>query len=105
MEEACISIFLNGWPGIWHSIFLVLWGSVATLRIFHMIWTTLTDSVIVRFMNDVACFWYSFYCIFESVNLQPSKLDSSEHSMQFGQIVPILLLSSTVFVFKEAYDG
>ena len=28
-----------------------------------------------------------------------------ESLMGFGQIVPLLLLGSTVFIFKEAYDG
>ena len=32
-------------------------------------------------------------------------MDGNENAMSFGQIVPILLLSSIVLVFREAYDG
>ena len=32
-------------------------------------------------------------------------MDGTENAMTFGQIVPILLLSSTLLVAREAYDG
>ncbi|KAL8824217.1 MAG: hypothetical protein Q9191_005210 [Dirinaria sp. TL-2023a] len=31
-------------------------------------------------------------------------MDGDENAMSFGQIVPILLLSSTIFVSREAYE-
>lgn len=32
-------------------------------------------------------------------------MEGNENDMTFGQLVPLLLLSSTLVTFKEAYDG
>ena len=37
--------------------------------------------------------------------ISKSDMDGDEYVMSFGQIVSILLLSSTVFVGREAYEG
>lgn len=43
--------------------------------------------------------------LLETVTYRLSSMGGSENVMSFGQIVPIFLLSSTVFVFREAYEG
>lgn len=54
---------------------------------------------------DMFWFAYSLEGLAGDRNIPASDLDGSESVMSFGQIVPILLLTSTVFVFGEAYVG
>ena len=52
---------------------------------------------------------YFFYVGLDSLlydrTIPKSDMDGDENVMSFGQIIPILLLSSTVFVGREAYEG
>ena len=43
--------------------------------------------------------------IIEDLAIPSSDMNGDENAMTFGQIVPILLLSSVLLVFREAYDG
>jgi len=53
----------------------------------------------------VAAFIYGLVGLFQDRNIPREKMDSDENLMTFGQIVPILLLSSTILVAREAYEG
>ena len=60
----------------------------------------------VQFCVDI--YWFArglFSLIIDRQIPEGSQMNGDENSMGFGQIVPILLLSSIVFVVKEAYDG
>ncbi len=52
-------------------------------------------------------FWfaYSLWSIIEDRDIPSSDMNGDENAMTFGQIMPILLLSSILLVFREAYDG
>ena len=73
-------------------------------------WTYLA---LIALINSKTCsivvgnFWFG-YClwgIIEDRQIPSSMMDGNENAMTFGQIMPILLLSSSVLVFREAYDG
>ena len=53
----------------------------------------------------ISWFVISLWIIKGDRNVPPSEMNGSENSMSFGQIVPILLLSSIVLVFVEAYES
>ena len=54
---------------------------------------------------DSALFGYSVRCLVNDRAIPASEMDGNENAMSFGQIVPILLLSSILLVGREAYDG
>ena len=54
---------------------------------------------------DFAMFGYSVRCLMNDRAIPASNMDGNENAMSFGQIVPILLLSSILLVGREAYDG
>ena len=61
-----------------------------------------------RWFNMIFCLaWFGFglVSVFGDRNIPRWDVDGSENTMTFGQIVPILLLSSTLLVAREAYDG
>lgn len=49
--------------------------------------------------------WNLLWCLWLDRNIPPSEMDGNENDMTFGQLVPILLLSSTLITYKEAYHG
>ena len=69
--------------------------------------------VLIALISSKACililntFW--FICglqnILEDRDITSSEMNGDENAMRFGQIMPILLLSSILLVFREAYDG
>ena len=77
---------------------------VAT-RILHRGLAVIDSSKLIGLGADVVWFAYGFYSLYDDRSLPTSEMEGTENEMSFGQIMPILLLSSTVFVFREAYDG
>ena len=65
----------------------------------------LTGSMTCGLAIDTFWFAYSLWSIMEDRAIPPSDMNGNENAMSFGQIVPILLLSSTALVFMEAYVG
>ena len=65
----------------------------------------LTCSMTCGLALDTFWFAYSLWGILDDRAIPPSEMNGNENAMSFGQIVPILLLSSTALVFREAYDG
>ena len=65
----------------------------------------LINSRICNFINDT--FWFAFgvWSIMTDRDIPSSMIDGDENAMTFGQIVPVLLLTSLVLVSREAYDG
>ena len=83
-------------------ILYVLYLGIAWLII------TISNSTGMNYAVDLFWFAYSLYFLIEDREI-PSRnggaIDGDEDVMGFGQIVPLLLLSSTVLVFVEAYFG
>lgn len=75
------------------------------MQLVHITRVTLLTSKVVNFAVDV--FWFAFIIsgLISDLNIPRSLMDGDENAMTFGQIVPILLLSSTIFVFREAIEG
>lgn len=65
----------------------------------------LIDSQTCSIVLDNFWFGYGLWGIIEDRQIPSSEMDGNENAMTFGQIMPILLLSSSVLVFREAYDG
>ena len=66
---------------------------------------SLNDS---RWFNLIFClawFGYGLESVFGDRKIPKWDMDGSENAMTFGQLVPILLLSSTFLVAIEAYNG
>ena len=78
---------------------------ITLVRAVHLTLVVLLSSQLLLTLGDVFWFVYSLYGLIGDRDIPPSDMNGSENSMSFGQIVPILLLSSTIFVAKEAYDG
>ncbi len=71
----------------------------------YMLTTSLFASRWTHLLVCVAAFIYGLVGLFQDRNIPREKMDSDENLMTFGQIVPILLLSSTILVAREAYEG
>lgn len=59
----------------------------------------------VSYALDLFWFGYGFWNIICDRESAADQMDGSENSLTFGQMMPLLLLCSTIFVFKEAYEG
>ena len=80
-------------------------GILLAIRILHRALADIITSRVMALGADILWFAYGLYGLIEDRSLPPSEMEGTENEMSFGQITPILLLSSTVFVFREAYDG
>ena len=85
---------------------------IASIEVFRRIYSflvrTATCILVSRWFNllfNLAWFILGLVSVFEDRNIPKSDMDGDENTMSFGQIVPILLLTSTVVVSREAYDG
>ena len=65
----------------------------------------LIGSNICILVLDIFWFAFSLWSIIGDRDIPSSEINGDENAMTFGQIMPILLLSSVVLVFWEAYAG
>lgn len=79
----------------------ILWTMV---KVFSGIGITL-HSIAINLCFDI--FWFAFGCWGLRIDrdIPASKMDGNENEWGFGQIVPVLLLCSTVSIFKDIYLG
>lgn len=66
---------------------------------------TLISSQTCNLALDIFWFAFGLWGIFSDRNIPPSEMSGSENALTFGQIMPILLLSSTVLILMEAHTG
>ena len=78
---------------------------VSSISWIYFALVALVDSPALILVTDAIWFAYGLWSLIEDRNIPPSLMDGNENAMTFGQIMPILLLSSIVLVFREAYDG
>lgn len=79
-----------------------------TFKCYIYIYGILTELCRSRWLNlCYCCFFYSMGMsrLFEHLKTPQWHMGGAENAMTFGQIVPILLLGSTLLVAREAYDG
>ena len=67
--------------------------------------TALIDSKICDLILNTFWFAYGLKGIIGDRKIPTSDMIGDENAMTFGQIIPILLLSSFVLIFLEAYSG
>lgn len=84
-------------------ILLIMFVSTITWVYFALI--ALIGSNTCNLALDIFWLAYSLWSIIGDREIPQSEMNGNENAMTFGQIVPILLLSSIVLVFREAYDG
>lgn len=77
---------------------------VSTIGWVYFALIALIGSNICSLALNIFWFAYSLWGIIGDRDIPPSEMNGNENAMSFGQIVPILLLSSIVLVFREAYD-
>ena len=82
-------------------LILIVW----VIRGTHFTLTTFIGSRTIGFVTDIIWFAYGLWSIIADRNIPSSDMVGDENAMTFGQIMPILLLSSLFLVFREAYDG
>ena len=75
------------------------------VRAVYTLVAALLGSRAVSYALDLFWFGYGFWNIICDRASAADQMDGSENSLTFGQMMPLLLLSSTIFVFKEAYEG
>ena len=71
----------------------------------YVVISTCLGSLWFQLTLDFAFFAYGLVNIVNDRRIPASEVDGNENELTFGQIVPLLLLGSTVLVFKEAYEG
>lgn len=79
----------------------ILWSMI---KVFSGLGITL-HSIAINLCFDI--FWFAFGCWGLKIDrdIPSSEIDGNENEWGFGQIVPVLLLCSTVFIFKDLYLG
>ena len=91
-----------------------IFGSLMLLPPQTIVWVTMkiykaafifADSTTTSLLFDVAWFAYGLWSIIEDRDMPAAEMSGNENEWGFGQIVPVLLLSSTVLTFKELYTG
>lgn len=75
----------------------IRWVLLLIQEIFYSRW--------LDFLFDVLWAGLGLYWILSDRRIPASEIDGNENELTFGQIVPILLLSSTILTMREAYDG
>ncbi|KAL9602803.1 MAG: hypothetical protein Q9179_002428 [Wetmoreana sp. 5 TL-2023] len=63
------------------------------------------DSMTISLFFDVGWFAFGLMSIIEDRNIPAAEMDGNENEWGFGQLVPVLLLSSVVLSFKELHTG
>ena len=71
----------------------------------HFALSTFIGSRIFMFVQDAFWFFYNLRRIMADRKIPSSNMVGDENAMTFGQIMPILLFSSIVLVFRDAYYG
>ena len=74
-------------------------------RAVYIFVAVLWRSSTVTFILDLFWFIYGIWGVQRDRSSAAAQMDGSENLFTFGQIMPLLLLSSTIFVFKETYEG
>ncbi|KAL9577795.1 MAG: hypothetical protein Q9212_006139 [Teloschistes hypoglaucus] len=79
----------------------ILW---VTIKVFSGIGITM-ESIAINLCFDI--FWFAFGCWGLKIDrdIPSSEMDGNENEWGFGQIVPVLLLCSTILIFKDLYLG
>ncbi|KAG8526739.1 uncharacterized protein KY384_008168 [Bacidia gigantensis] len=85
--------------GAFHGIKYFFWKSLLTL--YRCIWTIYGSSCIL-WAGSLGWFGYVLYQIVDLRTNSPSSMDGDQNKMGFGQIVPVCLLASTYFAYREA---
>lgn len=95
-----------------HARYLLYWSLIACAEtcikcyiFMYRLWATLDDSRWCSLIFCLAWFGVGLASVFGDRNIPPWDMDGTENAMTFGQIVPVLLLSSTLLMAGEAYDG
>ena len=78
---------------------------LSTIQMTYFWFATLITSRCTIYLIDLAWFGYGVANVISNRKIPASEMVGDEDIMTFGQLLPILLLSSTVLVFKEAYQG
>ena len=84
-------------------IFLTIMTSMA--GIVHKTISALLGSACVSLALDIMWFAFGVENIVIDRDIGTGIMDGNENAITFGQMIPLLLLSATIFVFREAYDG
>lgn len=84
--------------GILHHIEKAFW---ALLRLLHHVLVLFDDSRVVNWLFNAASFGWGLQSVIG--DRWPSPDDENE--LGFGQLVPMFLLVSTIFVAREVWDG
>lgn len=77
------------------------------LRFIHLLLLLIQEvfySQCISTIFDVLWFSLGLHWILTDRTIPASEIDGNENELTFGQIVPILLLSSTILTMREAYD-
>ena len=89
-----------------HSFLIACVKTCLKIYIFlYKLLAALNDSRWFNLMFCLAWFGLGLASVFGDRDIPQWDMDGTENAMTFGQLVPILLLSSTLFVAREAYDG
>lgn len=85
--------------------YILLAISIGTTSSIYFALMALISSRTCMLALGISWFGLSLWTIYGDRDVPSSEMNGNENSMSFGQIVPILLLSSIVLVFMEAYES
>ena len=77
----------------------------STIRTLYFWWAEVLTSRCIVYVFDLAWFGYGVANIIANRQIPASQMDGNESVVTLGQVLPMLLLCSTTFVFWEACEG
>lgn len=83
----------------------VLLFGLIIIRGGYIVVTALLGSQYLDFMLGLIWAAIGLWGLVNDRSIGRADMEGNENGMTFGQLVPLLLLSSTLVTFKEAYDG
>ena len=104
--RASISTHQKSVMAIVRQVFSLAETAVWTiLRIAHRVLVIFDDSLTMAWLINLPWIAAGLYWLILDRSVNPRDVNGNENDMGFGQLIPIFLLASTVFVFQEALNG
>ncbi len=85
--------------------YMLLTLCLTTIEAAYVFVAAMICSEYLDFLFGLGWILYGLWALLGDRKVPQSDMDGNEDDMTFGQLVPLLLLSSTLVTFKEAYDG
>lgn len=107
LQDSIVSSSSNGGLTSYTTPVLVMpaWAFMTCAKGAFIAITTVVDSVAISLCLDMVWFAVGVWSIMGSRNNAKSLMEGNENAWGFGQLIPVLLLTSILLTFKDLYSS